>query len=122
MKNSNILITTILLAAFTIPNDCSAQSTSVSLEDASKRGGFHGFFQRHPRLRKAAKAAAIGAGVGTGVGLITGASVAGSAAMGAGRGAAVSGVRTSKTYAKTKDKLLHRDRHDKVADTGEKVR
>jgi hypothetical protein len=67
--------------------------------------GFRGFFDRHPRVRKAAKSAAIGAGIGTGVGIITGAGVAGSAAGGAARSGGFSLVRTSKTWKKGKEKL-----------------
>jgi len=67
--------------------------------------GLRSFFNRHPRMRKAAKAAAIGAGIGTGVGLVTGGSIAGSAAGSAGRSAGFSLVRTSKPWQKAKGKL-----------------
>lgn len=78
--------------------------------------GFHSFFDRHPRLRKASKAAVLGAGIGTGLGIVTGGAMGGAAA-GAARGGGFSLVRTSKTWQKAKNKVKgkHADSHHKSA-------
>jgi len=69
--------------------------------------GFHSFFDRHPRLRKASKAAVLGAGIGTGLGIVTGGAMGGAGA-GAARGGGFSLVRTSKTWQKAKNKVKGR--------------
>ena len=95
-----------------------APQTEVSTS-GEHRHRVRAFFRRHPRIKKAAKAAAIGACIGSGVGLVIGAPVVVAGALGAGKGAAISGVRTSKTWQKMKDKM-HRHHEQQIAQKSEK--